>query len=47
VLKAPFRTEVEAPVLSAAVREELADELVSDVERLRAHTGLAFDGWSL
>ena len=47
VLKAPFRTRVEPPSLSPALREQLAEELRGDVERLRAHTGQAFAGWSL
>jgi hypothetical protein len=47
VLKAPFRRTVERPVASAAVRARLESELRRDVERLRAHTGQAFAGWSI
>jgi len=46
-LKAPFRYEADAPVLPDELRTALADELRDDVARLRAHTGLAFAGWSL
>jgi hypothetical protein len=46
-LKAPFRYEVELPVLSDVLRAELEDELRPEVEQLRAHTGLAFAGWSI
>jgi hypothetical protein len=46
-LKSPFRYEVEPPVLPDELRAELEAELRDDVERLRAHTGLAFSGWSL
>ena len=46
-LKAPFRTRIERPALSPALREQLAEELRGDVEQLRAHTGQAFAGWSL
>lgn len=46
-LKEPFRTRVERPVVDDALRERLAAELRGDVDRLRAHTGLAFAGWSL
>jgi hypothetical protein len=35
------------PTLRPDVRERLADELRGEVDRLRTHTGLAFDGWSL
>jgi len=47
VLKAPFRTRVEPPAISPALREQLTEELRGDVEQLRAHTGQAFAGWSL
>jgi hypothetical protein len=46
-LKAPFRQAVERPALSEAVRARLEDELRGEVERLRAHTGQAFAGWSV
>ena len=46
-LKLPFRYEVEPPVLPDELRAELEEELRGDVERLRAHTGLAFSGWSI
>jgi hypothetical protein len=46
-LKAPFRRRIQPPGLSAQLREQLAEELRGDVERLRAHTGQAFAGWSL
>ena len=46
-LKSPFRYEVEAAVLPQRQREELEHELRDDAERLRAHTGLAFAGWSV
>ena len=46
-LKAPFRRTLGAPVLGSEVRERLAKELAPDVERLRAHTGLAFGGWTV
>jgi hypothetical protein len=46
-LKAPFRTRIEQPALSAEVHAELREELRDDVERLRSHTGLALAGWSL
>lgn len=46
-LKAPFRREAEPAVLSERIRTELEDELREDAERLRAHTGLAFAGWSI
>jgi len=45
--KAPFRTLVERPVVSGEVRAWLEDEFRDDVARLRAHTGLAFAGWSV
>jgi Sulfotransferase domain len=47
VLKAPFRREVAPAVLPERIRSELEDELRADAERLRAHTGLAFAGWSI
>src|SRR5438105_6519641 len=46
-VKAPFVHQVERPQLDDGWRERLADELRDDVERLRAHTGLALAGWSL
>jgi Sulfotransferase domain len=46
-LKSPFRYEAEPAALSAELRAELEDELREDAERLRAHTGLAFAGWSV
>jgi hypothetical protein len=46
-LKAAFKSEVDPPVLSAHLRKELERELRGEVERLRAHTGLAFAGWSV
>jgi Sulfotransferase domain len=46
-IKSPFRYEVEPAVLPGPLRAELEEELREDVERLRAHTGLAFAGWSL
>jgi hypothetical protein len=42
-----FRTRPERPVPSPALRARLEDELREDVERLRAHTGLALSGWSI
>jgi Sulfotransferase domain len=47
VLKTPFRRTVERPVVSEAARARLEHELRPDVERLRAHTGEAFAGWSI
>jgi len=38
---------VERPTVSPALRERLAAVLAPEVERLRAHTGQAFAGWSL
>jgi hypothetical protein len=46
-LKSPFRHEVEPAVLTDARRAELEEELRPEAERLRAHTGLAFSGWSV
>ena len=46
-LKAPFRRAVERPVLSAEIRTRLEHELRPEAERLRAHTGQAFAGWSV
>jgi Sulfotransferase family len=46
-LKAPFHREVEPAALPERLRSELEDELREDAERLRAHTGLAFAGWSI
>ena len=46
-LKSPFRYDMGPAVLPGALRAELEEELREDVERLRAHTGLAFAGWSL
>jgi len=46
-LKSPFRQEVAPPVLTDELRAKLEEELRDDVERLRAHTGLAFSGWSI
>ena len=46
-LKARLRKAIDPPVLDDALREELADELRPQVERLRAETGLSFSGWSL
>jgi hypothetical protein len=46
-LKAPFRTRIEQPALSAEVHAELREELREDVERLRSHSGLGLAGWSL
>ena len=46
-VKARFRTPYERPVPSPELRARLEDELREDVERLRAHTGLAFSGWSI
>jgi Sulfotransferase domain len=46
-LKSPFRHEVEPAALPDELRAELEDELREDAERLRAHTGLAFAGWSV
>jgi hypothetical protein len=40
-------TELEPPVLPDDLREELERELGDEVQRLRAHTGLAFAGWSV
>jgi len=46
-LKSPFRYEVEPAALPDELRTELEDELRDDAERLRAHAGLAFAGWSV
>ncbi|MDX6518794.1 MAG: hypothetical protein QOF50_1640 [Gaiellaceae bacterium] len=46
-LKAPFRRMLEPPVLGPAARERLEEELAPDTQRLRAHTGLAFGGWTV
>jgi hypothetical protein len=46
-LKSPFRYEAEPAVLPDELRAELEDELRDDAEKLRAHTGLAFAGWSI
>jgi Sulfotransferase domain len=46
-LKSPFRYEVEPAALPDELRTELEDELRDDTERLRAHAGLAFAGWSV
>ena len=46
-LKARLREPTEPPVLDDVLREELAEELRPQVERLRAETGLQFSGWSL
>lgn len=46
-LKAPFRYEAGPVVLPETVRAELEEELRDDVVRLRAHTGLAFAGWTV
>jgi hypothetical protein len=46
-LKSPFRYEVEPAALPDELRAELEDELRGDAEKLRAHTGLAFAGWSV
>jgi hypothetical protein len=46
-LKSRFRSATALPVLGDDLREELADELRPEVERLRAETGLPFSGWSL
>jgi hypothetical protein len=47
VLKTRFRRTVDRPVVTEAIRTRLERELRGDVERLRAHTGQAFDGWSI
>jgi hypothetical protein len=47
VLKRRFRRTVDRPVVTEAIRARLERELRADVERLRAHTGQAFDGWSI
>jgi hypothetical protein len=46
-LKAPFRPVAEKPAVTPELRERLENELRPDVERLRAHTGQRFAGWSL
>jgi Sulfotransferase domain len=46
-LKSPFRYEMEPAALPDELRAELEDELRADAEKLRAHTGLAFAGWSV
>jgi hypothetical protein len=46
-VKAAFKSEVEPPLLPEPLRKELERELRGEVERLRAHTGLAFAGWSV
>jgi Sulfotransferase domain len=46
-LKSPFRYEVEPAGLPDELRAALEDELRGDAEKLRAHTGLAFAGWSV
>jgi hypothetical protein len=38
---------LEPPVLGPAARERLEEELAPDTQRLRAHTGLAFAGWTV
>jgi hypothetical protein len=47
VLKDRLREPVEESPLPDRLRVELADELRPEAERLRAHTGLAFAGWSV
>jgi hypothetical protein len=47
MLKAPFRHETSPPALPDETRAKLEDELRDDVSRLRAHTGLAFPGWTV
>jgi hypothetical protein len=46
-LKSPFRYEVGPAALTGELRAELEDELRGDAEQLRAHTGLAFAGWTV
>ena len=46
-VKARFRRPIERPVPSERTRARLEEQLRPEVERLRAHTGLAFAGWSL
>jgi hypothetical protein len=46
-LKAPFRYEAQPATLSDRSRRALEEELREDAERLRAHTGLAFAGWTV
>jgi hypothetical protein len=46
-LKARLRQATPPSVLGDTLREELADELRPEVERLRAETGLPLSGWSL
>jgi hypothetical protein len=46
-LKTPFRHEAAPPVLPDELRAKLEDEVRDDVAKLRAHTGLAFAGWTV
>ena len=46
-VKAAFKSEVEPPLLPEPLRKDLERELSGEVEQLRAHTGLAFAGWSI
>ena len=46
-LKAPFRRVADQPAVTPELRERLAEEFRPEVERLRAHTGEAFAGWSV
>jgi hypothetical protein len=46
-LKAPFRHEAAPPVLPDELRAKLEDEVRDDVAKLRAHTRLAFAGWTV
>jgi hypothetical protein len=43
----PLARKVTRPALSTAVREQLADELKEDVDRLRELTGQEFATWSV
>jgi hypothetical protein len=39
--------KIERPIWDEKVRQKLVDSLRDDIERLRAHTGISFDGWSV
>jgi hypothetical protein len=43
----PFTRKIERPTLAPDLRDALAEYFAPDVERLRALTGKALDGWSV
>jgi hypothetical protein len=47
VVRAPFRREVERPVVSASTRNRLASVFGPEVEALRRETGLPLASWSI